>query len=338
MGADANSSIWITGKKSKEHTHQLRSEVDAILIGRNTAEIDNPSLTVREVAGNNPIRIIVDTNRSLPLTLNIFNDKVAKTIVLCSKKNFIDSKTSFCEYFGVNENNGLLDSSDMLEVIGKQGITSLLIEGGQQILDTFYSNLQVSRETIYSLKKYEELLIKHNNGLNLVGKSTINEIWIRHFLDSAQVIDLIDKNINSCIDIGSGAGFPGLVLALLLKDKKFKVNFKILEKSPKKCNFLKLVSSELGLNTEIICQDLNNIKKMNCDFAIARAFKPLPEIFKIIHRKINFNAKLVLFLGAKQSGLLDEASKNWNMEYKKRKSITSSDSLIIEVNKLEKLD
>jgi len=205
-------------------------------------------------------------------------------------------------------------------------------------IDTFYSNVQVSRETICSLKKYEELLIKHNSGLNLVGKSTINEIWIRHFLDSAQVIDLIDKNINSCIDIGSGAGFPGLVLALLLKHKKFKVNFKILEKSPKKCNFLKLVSSKLGLNTEIICQDIKNIEKMNCDFAIARAFKPLPEIFKIIHSKINFNAKLVLFLGAKQSGLLDEASKNWNMEYKQRKSITSGDSLIIEVNKLEKLD
>ena len=98
-------------------------------------------------------------------------------------------------------------------------------------IDTFYSNLQVSRETIYSLKKYEELLIKHNSGLNLVGKSTIKEIWIRHFLDSAQVIDLIDKNINSCIDIGSGAGFPGLVLALLLKHKKSPVNFKILEKN-----------------------------------------------------------------------------------------------------------
>lgn len=205
-------------------------------------------------------------------------------------------------------------------------------------IDTFCSNVQVSRETISSLKKYEDLLIKHNSGLNLVGKSTINEIWSRHFLDSAQVIDLIDKNVNSCIDIGSGAGFPGLVLALLLKHKKSQVNFKILEKSPKKCNFLKLVSSELGLDTEIICQDIKNIKKINCDFAIARAFKPLPEIFEIIHSKINFSAKLVLFLGAKQSGLLDETSKKWNMEYKQRKSITSSDSLIIEVNKLERLD
>ena len=205
-------------------------------------------------------------------------------------------------------------------------------------IDTFCSNVQVSRETISSLKKYEDLLIKYNSGLNLVGKSTINEIWSRHFLDSAQVIDLIDKNINSCIDIGSGAGFPGLVLALLLKHKKSQVNFKILEKSPKKCNFLKLVSSELGLDTEIICQDIKNIKKINCDFAIARAFKPLPEILEIIHSKINFSAKLVLFLGAKQSVLLDETSKKWNMEYKQRKSITSSDSLIIEVNKLERLD
>ena len=205
-------------------------------------------------------------------------------------------------------------------------------------IDTFSRFTRVSRETIISLKYYEEYLVSANKKLNLIGNSTINEIWNRHFLDSAQVIDLIDKNINSCIDIGSGAGFPGLVLALLLKHKKSQVNFKILEKSPKKCNFLKLVSSELGLDTEIICQDIKNIKKINCDFAIARAFKPLPEIFEIIHSKINFSAKLVLFLGAKQSGLLDEASKNWNMEYKQRKSITSSDSLIIEVNKLEKLD
>ena len=81
---------------------------------------------------------------------------------------------------------------------------------------TFTRITRVSRETITSLKKYEDILTKTNKSQNLIGNSTINDIWTRHFLDSAQVIDFIDKNDETLIDIGSGAGFPGLVLALSL--------------------------------------------------------------------------------------------------------------------------
>ena len=85
-------------------------------------------------------------------------------------------------------------------------------------IDTFTRFTQVSRETIISLKKYENILIKANKNLNLIGKSTIENIWSRHFLDSVQVIDFIDKNDKTLVDIGSGAGFPGLVIAIVLKD------------------------------------------------------------------------------------------------------------------------
>ena len=87
-------------------------------------------------------------------------------------------------------------------------------------IDTFIRFTQVSRETITSLKKYEDILINANKKLNLVGNSTIKDIWTRHFLDSVQVIDFIDKNDKTLVDIGSGAGFPGLVIALALKDRK----------------------------------------------------------------------------------------------------------------------
>ena len=73
MGLDSETSIWLTGDESRTHAHTLRSEVDAVLIGRQTALIDNPNLTVREVRGENPKRIILDTNRTLPLSLTIFN-------------------------------------------------------------------------------------------------------------------------------------------------------------------------------------------------------------------------------------------------------------------------
>ena len=84
-------------------------------------------------------------------------------------------------------------------------------------IDTFTRFTRVSRETIISLKHYEEYLVSANKNLNLIGNSTISEIWNRHFLDSAQVIDFIDKNDKTLVDIGSGAGFPGLVLAILSK-------------------------------------------------------------------------------------------------------------------------
>ena len=75
-------------------------------------------------------------------------------------------------------------------------------------VDTFGRFTQVSRETIISLKKYEDLLVKANKSLNLVGNSTINQIWSRHFLDSVQVIDFVDKNDQNLVDLGSGAGLP----------------------------------------------------------------------------------------------------------------------------------
>ena len=93
-------------------------------------------------------------------------------------------------------------------------------------IDTFTRFTQVSRETITSLKKYEDILIQANKTLNLVGNSTINNIWTRHFLDSVQVIDFIDKNNKTLVDIGSGAGFPGLVLAITLRDRKIPLKIK----------------------------------------------------------------------------------------------------------------
>ena len=118
-------------------------------------------------------------------------------------------------------------------------------------IDTFSRFTQVSRETISSLKKYEDILIKANKTLNLVGNSTIREIWSRHFLDSAQVIDFIDKNNKTLVDLGSGAGFPGLVLAIALKDRKIPLKIKLIEKSPKKVKFLKNLTNELQLNVEV---------------------------------------------------------------------------------------
>ena len=204
-------------------------------------------------------------------------------------------------------------------------------------IDTFCRYSQVSRETITSLMKYEEFLINRNKTLNLVGNSTINNIWYRHFLDSAQVIDFIDKSQKTLVDIGSGAGFPGLILSIVAKDRKIPVKIKLIDKSKKKIIFLKEIITKLNLNAFAINQNIEDEKfHFIDDTFVARAFKPLPKIFELMHNKAKNFKKIIIFLGKNGKDALLQASKNWDIKYKQRISVTSDDSLIIEVNKLIK--
>ena len=204
-------------------------------------------------------------------------------------------------------------------------------------IDTFNRFVRVSRETIISLKKYEDMLIEANKSLSLVGNSTIENIWSRHFLDSVQVIDLIDKSNNTLMDIGSGAGFPGLVLAIVLKDRKIPLKVKLIEKSPKKVKFLKEINNELNLNVEVCNQNaFDKELKFKEDVFVARAFKPLEIILELIHNKAENWKKIFIYLGKTGHRELLGAAKSWDIKYKQSVSITSSDSIIIEVNKLKK--
>ena len=204
-------------------------------------------------------------------------------------------------------------------------------------IDTFRRFTQVSRETITSLKKYEDTLIKANKTLNLIGNSTIKDIWTRHFLDSVQVIDFIDKNNKTLVDLGSGAGFPGLVLAIALKDRKIPLKIKLIEKSPKKVKFLKNLINELHLNVEVINKNiLEEPIKFFDDVFITRAFKPLNMILQFMHNKAKNWKKIFIFLGKTGKSELLQASKSWDIEYKQRVSVTSNDSIIIEINRLKK--
>ena len=204
-------------------------------------------------------------------------------------------------------------------------------------IDTFSRFTQVSRETITSLVKYENYLIKSNKTLNLIGKSTINKIWLRHFLDSSQVIDFIDKNTSSLIDLGSGAGFPGLIIAILAKDRKIRLKVKLIEKSTKKALFLREIVNYLNLNVEVLnINALTHAKKLEADLIVARAFKPLKIILPFLNKSTENWKKIFLFLGKTGPDELLHASKSWHIEYKQRMSVTSSDSIVVQINRLKK--
>ena len=196
---------------------------------------------------------------------------------------------------------------------------------------------QVSRETTRDLEKFEKVLIEGNKSLNLIGKSTIKQIWHRHILDSIQVIDFIDKNDRMLTDLGSGAGFPGLVLAIAAKWKNFPLKICLVEKSKRKAEFLKEAIKKLKLNVSVVCRNiLSEPKNIASDVIVARAFKPLPIILELIHNNdVNFK-KFFVFLGKSGKDQLLQASKIWDIKYKQRMSITNTDSFIIEINDINK--
>ena len=196
--------------------------------------------------------------------------------------------------------------------------------------------LQVSRETINSLKIYEDFLLENNRKFNLISKSSERIFKIRHILDSAQVIDLIDKNDKICADLGTGAGLPGVVLSILMKERKYKTRVDLYEKSPKKCNFLSTIVRKLNLNANVLQKNVNDQKNLHANTIVARAFKPIQSIFEIVTKNFQTFQNLIVFLGKSGKQTLLDASKVWDFEYKQRMSVTSNDSLIINIKNIKK--
>ena len=195
----------------------------------------------------------------------------------------------------------------------------------------------VSRETLDELNAYSSSIINKNKEINLISSTTEKSINTRHILDSAQTIDFIDKNdIKICTDLGSGAGLPGIVLAILMKSKKpeFKVIF--YEKSHHKSNFLKEISKKFKLNTEIKQKNIFEQKNLQTDIIISRAFKPLPIIFEIALNNFKEFKYIILYLGKSGNEILKEASRKWNFEYEEKKSLTSNESLVVKIYNLKK--
>ena len=200
------------------------------------------------------------------------------------------------------------------------------------ILDKF----NVSRETFSTLNEFSELIIEKNKEINLISTNSINNSRNRHIMDCAQVIDLIDINSKICTDIGSGAGLPGIVLSILLRDKKIDMKMNLYEKSYRKSLFLRSVSKKLKLDTEIFEEDIFKKKNLVSGSIVARAFKPLPVILDLVEKNFKKYTNLIVFMGKNGKQLLDEAVKNWEFEYKEKKSLTSDDSFLLNIKNIKK--
>ena len=200
----------------------------------------------------------------------------------------------------------------------------------------FVKSLNVSRETLNGFCEYETLLSKWNEKINLVSKNTLVDIWERHFLDSGQIIKHVEVSGKRWVDVGSGAGFPGLVVALLLRDRKIDCDLVLVEKNPKKGFFLNEVVRKLKLSVEVVNDNIDNLEPLNADILTARAFSELNNLIEIAfrHRK---KEGICLFLKGENYRIeLDKTLNYWFFDYDIVDSLSSSSGKIIRVKKIFK--
>ena len=197
----------------------------------------------------------------------------------------------------------------------------------QSVKDILTRKFNFSKLDLESLGKFVEKLLNFNQKYNLISKNTEKSVWERHILDSAQIIEHVEfENGSSLSDFGTGAGFPGLIIALYNKNQSFHV--KLYEKSPVKCSFLKECLQLLNIKAEIKSGNVYD-NEINSEYLVFRAFKKLPELLKISRENYKKQHKMIILKGKSAQDEINNALKTMAFKYKLEDSITDKKSKIL---------
>lgn len=194
--------------------------------------------------------------------------------------------------------------------------------------EEFAAVSNVSRETLARLKAYVCLLTDWNARHNLVSNASLEEVWKRHIWDSAQLVPLIPPDAKTLADLGSGAGFPGLVLAVLLHGR---VTVTLFESTRKKAEFLHTVADRLGLAVDIRNERIERAEKIIYDVVTARACATLPELLVYAQHFAGPRTVCLFLKGQNVEAELTTARKSWRMKVRRHPSLTHAFGSILEI-------
>ena len=189
--------------------------------------------------------------------------------------------------------------------------------------------LNVSRETFLRLKEYEKLLFKWNAKINLVSKSTLDNFWNRHVLDSAQFLSSVGEKAGKWVDLGSGGGLPGLVVAILSDEIEPVNKLFLVEADVRKAVFLKTVCRELGLKVEVYNNRIEELPPMSANIVSARALAPLKTLCLYAKNNLEKDGEAVFAKGENWKAELVEAQKKWIFSYEAVKSTLHEGSVVL---------
>ena len=192
--------------------------------------------------------------------------------------------------------------------------------------------INVSRETFEALRLYGETLLKWQSSFNLISNGTISSFEERHFLDSAQLVKYIPPSVKALADLGSGAGFPGMVLALITKIPTF-----LIESNQKKASFLREVGRITQAPVTIVSERIEKLSPLNVDLITARALAPLSLLLEYSSNHLKAEG-MCLFLKGKNCDIeREEARKKWSFLEKKYPSITDCTGAILGIKEIKRM-
>lgn len=191
------------------------------------------------------------------------------------------------------------------------------------------AGVDVSRETHQNLLNFQEMLEKWTQKINLVSKSTLDECWNRHILDSAQLFPHLDDGCLSVADFGSGGGAPAIVLAILSAEKMPDRRFVLVESDQRKAAFLREAVREFGLNCAVMAARVEKVPPLLVDVVTARAFAPLLALLDYAEPHLGAHGRALFLKGRQADREISDARRSWDFSLTRHSSITSSDSVIL---------
>ncbi len=202
--------------------------------------------------------------------------------------------------------------------------------------EDFLQRFNVSRETLERLELYEQHLLRWNKKINLISPVTVPRFWSRHLSDSAQVLKIAPQDFQHWADLGSGGGFPGVVIGIMRKNKE-KSRVTLVESDQRKAAFLRTVARECEIELTVDSRRIEELPPLDADVISARALAPLETLLSYAERHMSPEGCAIFLKGKKAQHEVRAALETWRFRCEKHKSITDSDGVLLKIGDIERV-
>ena len=196
------------------------------------------------------------------------------------------------------------------------------------------AGLDVSRETVARLEAFASLTAKWTPRINLIAKGTIDQIWERHIVDSAQIYHLAPEAFGKWVDLGSGGGFPGIVVAAVAREKQPEARFVLIESDQRKSTFLRTAARELDVNVTVLSTRIEDAPPQQADIVSARALASLQTLLPLIRRHLQPEGRALVHKGRQAGHEITEARADWSFALEDHPSITDPDARLLDIQRI----
>ncbi len=203
--------------------------------------------------------------------------------------------------------------------------------------EAFRTAFDVSRETMERLDLYAALLQKWSRAINLMGPTETDSLWERHIADSGQLVNHAPVSAASWLDLGTGAGLPGLVVATMLQQSERNTRFVLLDADKRKAAFLREASRQMSVPVEVVAERAEDVKVQAFDVVSSRAYAPLPRLMRDAVPFVGETTTLLLHKGRSATTEIEAAKQQWSFDVNSHPSITDPEGAILQINNLSAL-